>query len=157
MDEEIETPFDFLIITYSGTNTPQIRFSFGDDLRFGSSFVRRDNVWVLQVTRRQDYETLNLQQYIFDITIDGVSRTVFCTINNLIDTKPIVTLLYDGPCEVNELEEDPDTDCRLNVHDPDSLERNDLTYRILGNNNENESFDLREIERDDYSITYTLM
>ncbi|XP_059617696.1 cadherin-23-like [Phlebotomus argentipes] len=158
MDEEISPqPFDFLILTYSGTTAPTISWIFGDDIRFGALFERRDNVWALRITRRQDYETLNLLQYILEIVVGSTRMTVYCAINNLIDTDPIVTLLYDGPCVAKELEADLDTECHVHVHDPDSLENNELTYALIGNNRENELFSLREIASDDYSKTYTLI
>ncbi|XP_055680929.1 protein dachsous-like [Lutzomyia longipalpis] len=157
MDEEIPAPFDFLILTYTGTVTPTISFSFGDDLRFGHEFVRRDGAWVLRVTRRQDYETLNLEQYIFDVIVGGTRVTVICIINNLIDTPPIVTLLYEGACSARELEANQDTECHIQAYDPDSLYNNELSYRVIGNNREDQLFELREISSDDYSKNYTLI
>ncbi|GAB0091829.1 fat-like cadherin-related tumor suppressor homolog [Sergentomyia squamirostris] len=158
MDEEIATPFDFIIINHAGATQPGITFRNGDPVSFGPVLEQRDNVWVLRVTRRQDYETLNQQQYIIEVSVGTIERTIFCTINNLIDTPPIVTLLYEGPCEAYELEAEQDTECHVHVYDPDSLLNNELTHRIVGNNREHERFQLREIERgaDGYSITYTL-
>ncbi|KAJ0177622.1 hypothetical protein K1T71_006495 [Dendrolimus kikuchii] len=124
MEEEIEGDVLIAKLNYQGSVQPTIDPSF-----LSGSFVllqpviRRypDNTgdWYLIITQRQDYETPGMQQYMFNVRVDGESlvASVSLIIVNIDDNPPIMQI-FDA-CRVDELGEPTITDCTYLVTDPD--------------------------------------
>ncbi|KAG5678221.1 hypothetical protein PVAND_007913 [Polypedilum vanderplanki] len=148
MDEELPVPFTMAYLNgYSESTKPVVEFTFSYSHYLGFELFQSNSRWAINITKRQDYENENNQKY--GLTMIADSKTVFIDIkiNNIFDNKPTIVAL-DNPCFVDELNEDNyTTDCRFEVTDIDGMVNNTITFKIEGNNNETELFDLVEVER----------
>ena len=102
MDEEILAPIVIAVVTgYSGVVKPQIlSFEEGNNFDLGLDFVLNGaSEWEMTVTKRQDYEQVNMQNYRFNIQIETKIVTVQITILNIFDNPPIMTAV-SSPCSI---------------------------------------------------------
>ena len=102
MDEEIEPPIIVAVVTgYDGSAKPMLSiFEQGNNFDLDLDFeLNGDNEWNMVVKRKQDYEQISMQRYIFYVQIDGRKVMVQITINNIFDNAPVVTA-ESNPCSI---------------------------------------------------------
>ncbi|NP_001037682.1 cadherin-like membrane protein precursor [Bombyx mori] len=124
MEEEIEGEVPIAKLNYRGPNVPYIEPAFlSGSFNLLVPVIRRipdsNGEWHLIITQRQDYETPGMQQYVFNIRIDGETLVagVSLLIVNIDDNAPIIQALE--PCQVDELGEARLTECVYVVTDAD--------------------------------------
>lgn len=114
---------------------------------------KKRNIYVLN---RQDYENPDQQRYDFDITIGGTTNRLIISTINIFDNAP--RLSYVGPCVVEELQSDVDTNCRFTVYHPDGILNNPFQMTIGGKFGETEKFGFTEpLLETKYSREYNLV
>ncbi|KAF9406502.1 hypothetical protein HW555_013145 [Spodoptera exigua] len=124
MEEEIEEHVAIAKLNYRGNNVPEVRmpFIFGAAHMLGA-VIRRypddDGDWHLVITQRQDYETPEMQLYMFEVRVDGEPLVVRVTLHivNIDDNTPVIEMLE--PCSIPELGEPGVTQCKYVVRDAD--------------------------------------
>lgn len=108
MDEEIPAPIVIAVLVgYTGDKKPELgRFDSGSNLDLGLDFEKNANdEWNMIVTKKQDYEQKNMQNYLFDVRADGKEVLVQISINNIFDNAPIISSLTNTQCVIKELQE----------------------------------------------------
>lgn len=145
VEEELPWPFTIAIVNYKGSTPPTIRrFFAGDRNVLSPSFVRHtDDRWLLQVNGRLDYESIE-PDISFELTVpenenDAIKPRISLTLLNILDNPP--RLDSPGVCMVDELQEPHLTDCIYLLYDPDGMANNAHTFRIVGQNKEEELFE----------------
>nr|AAM21151.1 cadherin [Manduca sexta] len=144
MDEEIEDEITIAILNYNGPSTPFIELPFlSGSYNLLMPVIRRvDNgEWHLIITQRQDYELPGMQQYMFNVRVDGQSLVagVSLAIVNIDDNAPIIQNFE--PCRVPELGEPGLTECTYQVSDADGrISTEFMTFRIDSVRGDEETF-----------------
>ncbi|XP_050349459.1 protocadherin Fat 3-like [Nymphalis io] len=143
MDEEIEGDVAIAKLNYYGTATPVINRPLlaGSFNMLGPMLRKVNNEWLLYITKRQDYETPDMQVYMFRIQIEGESvvGTISLQIVNIDDNPPIIHIL--DSCLIPELEEPRLTDCIYEVTDEDGeISTSAMTFKIDSDRNDDQIF-----------------
>nr|AAV80768.1 cadherin-like Cry1Ac receptor [Heliothis virescens] len=148
MEEEIEGDVAIARLNYRGTNTPTVvtPFNFGTFHLLGPVIRRipeQGGDWHLVITQRQDYETPNMQQYIFNVRVEDEPQeaTVMLIIVNIDDNAPIIQMFE--PCDIPEHGETGTTECKYVVSDADGeISTRFMTFEIESDRNDEEYFEL---------------
>jgi hypothetical protein len=101
MNEEIEPPIPIAIINnYQGLEEPEITFIKGKNVNLGLAVEKNGTEWVLIVKNRQDYENVDMQNYVIRVKLDGISVNIRLAINNIFDNAPVISAIDSTPCTV---------------------------------------------------------
>lgn len=144
--EELPYPFTLAIINYKGSTAPTIsRFYAGDRNVLLPTFTRTsDDRWLLQVGGRLDYEQI-APDISFELTVpenenDSIKPRISLTLLNIWDNEPRLDST-SGICVIDELKEPHLTDCLYTLYDADGMAGNTHTFRIEGQNAEEDIFE----------------
>nr|XP_026498507.1 protein dachsous-like [Vanessa tameamea] len=146
MDEEIIGDVAIAKLNYYGTAIPVINRPLlaGSFNMLGPILRRENNEWLLYITERQDYETPDMQVYMFRIQIEGetVVGTISLQIVNIDDNPPIIHIL--DSCVIPELGEPRLTNCIYEVTDEDGeISTSAMTFEIDSDRNDDQIFYIR--------------
>lgn len=107
MDEEILAPIVIAVLSgYKGSLKPDLgSFDFGSNFDLGLDFEKNAiDEWNMVVTKKQDYEQVNMQLYVFYVQAEGQNVMVQIRIANTFDNAPVMTSLTDTQCIIKELQ-----------------------------------------------------
>ncbi|XP_045767241.1 cadherin-23-like [Maniola jurtina] len=160
MDEEIEGDVAIAKLNYKGTAAPSIdRMLSGSFSMLGPVLRNENDEWFLYITQKQDYENLNMQRYMLDVSVpgDAVVGRVTLQIVNIDDNAPIIRLL--DSCVVPELGSLGLTNCTYEVSDADGrISTSNMTFSIDSERDDDEIFYVQgdNIPNDWYRMTMSL-
>lgn len=157
--EELPYPFTLAIINYNGASAPTIRFIAGDRNVLAPIFVRSGDKWLLQVNGRLDYESIQ-PDISFEFTVpenedEAIKPRISLTLLNIWDNVPRLDSPVNG-CMIDELLDPHLTDCVYTLYDADGMAGNEHTFKIIGQNSEEDIFEFVAGESTKYETLYRL-
>ncbi|KAL0831789.1 hypothetical protein ABMA28_001327 [Loxostege sticticalis] len=134
MEEEIPGEVIIARLNYRGSATPVLTMNSEQPReQLGPEFRQEfpDGLWYLVITKRQDYETPNMRNYVFSIQVTGESVIVIVSLDivNIDDNPPVIQLT--SACLVEEHGEARLTDCVYQVSDVDGrISTEAMTFQV---------------------------
>ncbi|CAG4933762.1 unnamed protein product [Parnassius apollo] len=161
MEEEIVGDVAIAVINYDGSEEPYIVEAFvsGSFHLLGPVIRKEEDKWLLYVTQRQDFETPGMQQYMFNVRVNGEALIagVSLQIVNIDDNDPIIHAF--DTCQVPELGDPGLTNCVYEVTDADGeISTRFMTFSIESDRGDENIFYIQgdNIENEWYRMTMTI-